>query len=381
MKINNRMFKVWFQRLAYLSCLLVVFALIGLPEAGAQSATVNYITQAKENSYAIKNFTFASGETLPELRINYATWGEPKTDPSGKITNAILLCHGLAQSWQSFGQPFWAGKLYGPGLPLDLTKYFLVAPDNIGTGKSSKPSDGLRMQFPKYNHADTVKAQYLLLTEKLGINHLQAVIGVSYGGRLAWQWSVQYPEFMSGVVSLISHPFPYAGRNGMRDFLCLEILLTDPTWQNGNYTEQPRNLPLSGMAFMLFLDGAGHLWELAPTREKSFQYMSDAVRRGSGTLDANNWMYQLRAVDGYDVYSQLDRVKSRMLIINMAGDGSTAVELGLIEKALEKLGEKAEYLLVKEAFGYGHFAIAYTTDIYGPKIGEFLEKLEKSEKK
>src|SRR5262249_29218335 len=143
-------------------------------------------------SYVLKNFTFASGETLAELRINYATWGDPKTDRGGRITNAILLCHGTTGSWQGFGRPWWAAKLYGPGQPLDITKYFIIASDTIGAGKSSKPSDGLRMQFPKYTHADVVKAQYLLLTGGLGVHHLHAVIGISFGGRQAWQWSVQY---------------------------------------------------------------------------------------------------------------------------------------------------------------------------------------------
>jgi homoserine O-acetyltransferase len=380
MKINGHKSKVWFRWFILFSCLGVFFSMVGLSATSAQSADVNYMTMAKESSYVIKNFTFANGETLPELRINYATWGEPKKDSAGHITNAILLCHGTNGNWQGFGAPWWASKMYGPGQPLDLNKYFIIASDTIGAGKSSKPSDGLRMQFPKYNTADVVKAQYLLLTEKLGINHLQAVIGISFGGRQAWQWSVQYPEFMPGVVPLISSPFPNAGRRGMTDFLGAEILLTDPTWQNGNYTEQPRNLPLALMSSAMLFYGAGYLWEMAPTREKAFQYI-EVVRKSLGTLDANNVIYQLRVNDGFDVYSQLDRVKARILAINMAGDPATPIELMHIEKALEKLGEKGEYLSIKEAAGYGHFAVAYTVDIYSPKISEFLQKLEKSNPK
>jgi homoserine O-acetyltransferase/O-succinyltransferase len=368
----------WFALLGFMG---VVFTLVGLPATVAQPADVNYITLAKEGSYVIKNFTFVNGETLPELRINYATWGEPKTDSAGNITNAILLCHGTAGNWQTFGPPYWATKMYGPGQPLDLNKYFIIASDTIGSGKSSKPSDGLRMQFPKYTHTDVVKAQYLLLTEKFAIKHLHAVIGVSFGGRQAWQWSIQYPEFMLGVVPIISSPFPNAGRRGMQDFQSIEILLRDPTWHNGMYTEQPRNLVLATMSYTMLLDGAGHLWEVAPTREKSFQYLSEMEKRGTGTLDANDWIYQLRVADGFDVYSQLDRVKAKVLVINMAGDPATPIELRHIDKALEKLGEKADYLLVKEAPGNGHFAFAYTTDIYAPKIQEFLQKLEKSDKK
>lgn len=370
----------WFWRFVLLGCVGVACALVGLPAAMAQPATVDYGALAKENSYVIKNFTFANGETLPEIRINYVTWGDPKKDSAGHMTNAVLLCHGTTGSWRSFASPWWATKLYGSGQPLDLTKYFVIASDALGAGKSSKPSDGLRMQFPKYTHADVVQAQYLLLTQGLSVQHLQAVIGISYGGRQAWQWSVQYPEFMRGIVPLISSPFPNAGRRGMQDFLGIAPLLSDPTWHNGAYTEQPRNLPLALMAFWVFVDGAGHLWEVAPTREQSWQYLPDLAKRVGQNLDANDWIYQLRVSEGYDVASQLDRIKARVLVLNMAGDEMVPVELGHLERAVEKLGEQAEYLVVKEAAGYGHGAVAQTVDIYGPKIGAFLQKLETAHK-
>jgi homoserine O-acetyltransferase len=376
MKLMRQMSTAWSRRFALLGCWGVVFALIGIPAAGAQPASVDYVSLAKEGSYVIKNFTFASGETLAELRINYATWGDPKKDRDGNIVNAILLCHGTMGSWRGFASPWWASKMYGPGQPLDLTRYFVIASDTIGAGKSSKPSDGLRMKFPTYRHDDVVKAQYTLLTEGLSVRRLHAVIGISFGGRQAWQWSVQYPEFMRGVVPLISSPFPNAGRRGMQDFLGIEPILRDPMWNEGAYTEQPRNLALAWLFNQVFVDGAGHLWELAPTREQSFQYLPDLAKRAAQNLDANNWIYQLRVNDGFDAYSQLERVKARVLVINMAGDELVPVELGHIEKAMEKLGAKAEYLLVREAAGYGHRAVGQTIDIYGPKIGEFLQKLE-----
>ncbi len=217
--------------------------------AAAQPAAVDYLSLAKEGSHVVKNFAFASGETLAELRINYATWGAPRRDQAGHITNAILLCHGTTGSWQNFGSPWWSTRMYGPGQPLDTSKYFVIASDTIGSGKSSKPSDGLRMQFPRYTLADVVKAQRALLTEKLDVRQLHAVIGISYGGRQAWQWSVQYPDFMRGVVPIVSSPFPNAGRRGMQDFLGIEPLLRDPTWNQGAYTDQPRNFPLAVMAY------------------------------------------------------------------------------------------------------------------------------------
>lgn len=359
-----------------LLCFLgVVFALAWVSAAAAQPASVDYLSLAKEGNHVVKNFAFASGETLAELRINYATWGEPKRDRAGHITNAVLLCHGTTGSWQNFGRRWWSTGMYGPGQPLDTSKYFVIASDTIGSGKSSKPSDGLRMQFPRYTLADVVKAQRALLTEKLGVRQLHAVIGISYGGRQAWQWSVQYPDFVRGVVPIVSSPFPNAGRRGMQDFLGIEPLLRDPTWNQGAYTDQPRNFPLAVMAYWVFLDGAGHLWDVAPTRERSFQYLPQVAKQVVQNLDANDWIYQLRVNDDFDVYSHLERVKARVLVINMAGDEVVPVELGHIEKASAKLGPKAEYLLVREAAGYGHSAVVQTVDVYGPKIGEFLNKL------
>jgi homoserine O-acetyltransferase len=376
MKLMRQMSTVWFRRFALLGCVGVVFALVGLPTAAAQPATVDYVALAKAGSYVLKNFTFASGETLAELRINYATWGEPKKDHAGHITNAILLCHGTTGSWQGFARPWWAAKMYAQGQPLDLTKYFVIASDAIGSGKSSRPSDGLKMKFPKFTLEDVVKAQHTLLTEELGIRRLHAVIGISYGGRQAWQWSVQYPEFMRGVVPLVSSPFPNVGRRGMQDFLSMEAIISDPTWRNGEYDEQPRNFPLALMGYLVFLDGAGHLGEVAPTRERSFQYLPEVAKRLAPNLDANNWIYLMRVNDAFDAYGHLERVKARVLVINMAGDEVVPVELGHIEKALEKLGEKAEYLLVRNAAGHGHGAVGQTVEIYGPKIDEFLQKLE-----
>jgi homoserine O-acetyltransferase len=363
------------RRFKLLLCLAVVLPLV-LTSASAQQAAIDYASRAIEASFVARNFSFGTGERIEELRINYVTWGEAKRDKTGKITNAVLLCHGTMGSWRNFVNPWWAANMFGPGKPLDITKYFVIASDSIGTGKSSKPSDGLRAKFPQYRLQDVVRAQHQLVTEALGVQQLVAVIGISYGGRQTWQWSVQYPESMRGIVPLISSPLPNAGRRGMQDFLPLEIIMSDPSWNNGSYTEQPRNFALAIMAFWMTLDGAGHLWEIAPTRERSFSYLPEIAKRQLRVWDANDFAYQMRVNDGFDAYSQLDRVKARVLMINMAGDELVPVALGHAEKALDKLGPKADYLLVKEASGYGHIAVAQTAEIYGPKIGEFLRKLE-----
>ena len=358
-----------YKPVTFILIFVVLIALMGIPQVAAQST-------GKEGSYVIKNFTFKSGETLEELRINYGTWGEPKKDNNGNITNAVLLCHGTSGRWQFFVLPFWASTMFGPGRPLDITKYFVIASDTIGSGKSSKPSDDLRMKFPKYITEDVVKAQHTLLTEGLGINHLVAVTGYSFGGRQAWQWGIQYPDFITGIIPIASSPFPNAGRRGMQDFLTIETVIKDPSWKNGDYSEQPSNLAIAWMYSLLFTDGAGHLWEVAPTREQSFQYLPEIYKKMGRDADANNLVYQILVNDGFDAYSQLDKIKARVLVINFAGDSMVPIELSHIEKAMEKLGEKGEYLLVKESSNLGHFALMATMNIIGPKVGEFLKKIE-----
>ena len=362
--------------MVYRSIALFVLAFfLHVPIAAAQTS-VDHASRAKELTFIAKDFSFVSGERLAELRINYATWGEPKRDNAGKITNAILLCHGTMGSWRSFAG-WWASAMFGPGQPLDTNRYFVIASDSIGTGKSSKPSDGLRMSFPKYRLDDVVHAQKRLLAEALDVQELLAVVGVSYGGRQAWQWGVQYPEAMRGLVPLISSPFPNAGRRGMQDFLPAEAITSDPTWSNGTYKEQPKNLQLAAMIFLLSLDGAGHLWDVAPTREQSFSYLPDATSQFVRSWDANDFLYQMRVNDGFDAYRNLDRVKADVLMINMAGDELVPPELGHAQKVLLKLGAKADYLLVQEASGYGHIAVAQTAAVYGPRLGSFVQKLAK----
>jgi homoserine O-acetyltransferase len=265
--------------------------------------------------------------------------------------------------------------MFGPGQPLDIHKYFVIASDTIGSGKSSKPSDGLRMSFPKYRLDDVVQAQRRLLAEALDVQDLVAVIGISFGGRQVWQWGVQYPDGMRGLIPLVSSPFPNAGRRGMQDFLPAELITSDPTWNNGAYKDQPRNFPLAVMTYWLSVDGAGHLWDVAPTREQAFAYLPEVTKQQLRSWDANDFLYQIRVNDGFDAFRDIDRIKAKVLMVNMAGDGLVPVELGHAEKVMQKLGPKADYVLVKEAYGYGHLAVLQTVAVYAPKIGEFVQQL------
>jgi homoserine O-acetyltransferase/O-succinyltransferase len=221
-----------------------------------------------------------------------------------------------------------------------------------------------------------VKAQHTLLTEGMGINHLVAVTGYSFGGRPAWQWGTQYLDFITGMIPIASSPFPNAGRRGMQNFLAIEAIIKDPSWENGDYSEQPGNLIIVWAYSMLLNDGTDHLWEVASTREQSFEYLPELFKKVGRDADANNWIYLMRVNDGFDAYSQLHKIKAWVLAINFAGDLNVPAELNHIEKTIEKLGEKGEYLLVKESSKFGHMAFMATMNVIRPKIGKFLRKIE-----
>ncbi len=335
----------------------------------------DYAAIARETRCRLTDFRFEDGTQLPELHVNYATWGTPRRDPQGRITNAVLLCHGTAGFWRRFTEAWWAERMFGPGQPLDISRYYVIAPDHLGAGGSSKPSDGLRMAFPRYTHADVVQAHYRLLTEHLQIGHLLAVMGPSYGGRLCWQWAVSYPEFMDGIVPISATPYPLVGRRGMQDFLGTEPLLSDPTWNDGNYREQPRNFPIALMAFWVFVFGNGHLWDVAPTRDRSRTYLPHLVNKLARELDANDWIYQLRVNEHYNLIDQLQRLRARVLIVEMAGDDMVPPELGYPGQLLTRLGDRARAVVVSEGAHYGHAGIAKTMPLYSEPIGRFLRSL------
>ena len=323
----------------------------------------------------IENFQFQSGERLDAITIHHATLGTPRFDSEGFITNAVLLIHGTAGNWRTYMQPWWADNMYGPGQPLDLSQTYVIISDNLGAGQSSKPSDGMRMQFPRYNHADVVAAQCRLLSEHRHIRMLKAVIGSSYGGRLAWQWAIQHPERVQGVIPIIASPFPVAGRRGMQDFLATEPLRMDSSWQGGDYQDQPKLFPLALMNYWVFIDGAEHLWSQAPTRQEAWAYLPQLVEKLAASIDANDWIYQLDANRDFDAMAHLDAVRAKVFCIELGGDEMVPIELRHIDAVRQALGDQVEYLLVADAAGYGHSGLPLTMKVYGPRIKQFLDGL------
>ena len=333
------------------------------------------ITDSSEKLHLIRKIEFNGGQTLAPARINYVTLGTPQHDSDGHINNAVLLIHGTASSWQIYAENWWSIQMYGPGQPLDLRSTFVILSDNIGAGSSSKPSDGMRMEFPSYQHCDVVRAQHDLVTNQLGIKQLRAVIGSSYGGRLTWQWAVQYPDAVKGIIPMIASPFALAGRRGMQDYLGIEPLLLDPTWDGGNYNETPRNFPLAIMAYWILMSGVSHLWNAAPTRERSLRHLPRLADKIASKLDANDWIYQLRANDGFNVAPQLEEIQAQVLAIAVDGDEMVPAELGQLDEAKQRLGDKMDIFLARDS-GRGHAALQHELGACAPKITQFLKSLK-----
>ncbi len=313
-----------------------------------------------EGDYSIRDFKFSSGETLPELRIHYRTLGEPKKDAQGKTTNAVLIMHGTTGSGGQFFRPEFAGELFRPGQPLDAAKFFIVLPDGIGHGKSSKPSDGLHAKFPRYGYRDMVEAQYRLLTDGLGVNHARLVMGTSMGGMHTWLWGETHPEFMDALLPLASLPTQISGRNRTWRRIIIDAIRGDPAWNGGEYKTQPPSLRTA--AEMLWLMSSNPLVRqkeapnLAKTDEVLDKFVVDIVR----TDDANDVLYALEASRDYDPGPGLEKIRAPLLAINSADDHINPPELGILEREIKRVPHGRALLipLSEKTRGHGSHTIA-----------------------
>ena len=313
-----------------------------------------------EGDFTLTNFSFQSGETLPELRLHYATIGAPQYDSDGIVRNAVLILHGTGGSGQQFLRAEFADELFASGQPLDATRHYIILPDNIGHGQSSKPSDGLRAQFPQYRYGDMVKAQYRLLTEGLGVNHLRLVMGTSMGGMHSWLWGERYPDFMDALLPLASLPVAIAGRNRMVRRMIMDAITKDPTWQNGNYSEQPNGLTAAVHA-LLFMVSCPLQWQKqAPTLAAADALFDEMVQARAAQLDANDVLYHFRASEDYNPAPNLEKIMAPLLAINSADDQVNPPELGILEEAIQCV-PRGRFILLPisdETRGHGTHTLA-----------------------
>jgi len=313
--------------------------------ASAQPSASTWPTPL-EGDYTIHGFHFQSGETLPEVRIHYSTLGNPVKDKNGRATNAILILHGTGGTGHQFLQPIFAGELFGPGQLLDATKYFIVLPDNIGHGKSSKPSDGMHARFPQYDYADMIALQHELLEKGLGVNHLRLILGTSMGCMHSWMWGEAYPDQMDALMPLACLPVPIAGRNRMWRKMVIDGIRQDPEWKAGEYSTQPRAALQIATDFLIIAGSApARMQEDSATRDSADKYLEDTIKRVSTGLDANDLLYAVSASRNYDPSAKLGDIRAPVMFINSADDFINPPELGIAEREIKNV-KKGRFVLL-----------------------------------
>jgi len=303
----------------------------------------------------LEGFRFESGETLGALRLHYVTLGTPHRGASGHVDNAVLILHGTGGTGRQFLSEAFAGVLFGPGQLLDTSRYFVILPDGIGHGGSSKPSDGLHARFPRYGYRDMVRAQHRLLTEALKVDHLRLVMGTSMGGMHTWLWGETYPGFMDALMPLASLPVQIAGRNRMMRRMIIDSIRNDPGWKGGEYEEQPRGLA-SAVYTLLFMVSSPLQWQkTAPTREAADRFFDDQVKSRLAGNDANDMLYQFEASADYDPAPDLEKIEAPLTAVNSADDQVNPPELGILEREIRRV-KRGQYVLIPisdETRGHG----------------------------
>jgi homoserine O-acetyltransferase/O-succinyltransferase len=326
-----------------------------------------------EGDYVAHDFKFKSGEQLAELRLHYRTLGKLARDAQGRATNAVLILHGTGGSGQQFLQPQFAGELFGPGQLLDINRYFIILPDGIGHGKSSKPRDGMHAHFPAYDYDDMVGAQHLLVTEGLGIQHLRLIMGTSMGCMHSFVWGETYPDFADALMPMACLPVQIAGRNRVWRKMLMDAIRNDPTWSGGEYKDEPKE-GLRTAEDILVIAGSAPLvmQRTLPTRDAADKYVDDAEKRAS-TLDANDLLYQVNASRNYDPSPQLEKITAAVMWINSADDFINPPELGIAEKESKRL-KNGTFVLVpisEQTHGHGTHTWAVVWQSY---LRQLLDK-------
>jgi homoserine O-acetyltransferase len=361
---------------AALLCLSAV-----LPAMGAASLHAQAPSAARtpvEGDYVARDFRFGSGETMPSLTLHYRTLGTARRDASGVVQNAVMILHGTGGTGAAFLSQTFGGQLFGQGQLLDAAKYFIILPDGIGHGKSSKPSDGLHARFPKYTYDDMVRSQHLLLTEGLQVNHLRLVLGTSMGAMHCWVWGEMYPEFVDGLVPLASAPTAIAGRNRIMRTMIMDSITQDPAWNRGEYKEQPREGLIGALNLLMMMTSSPLQWHKSgPTRDAADHWYEDQIRTRLAATDANDMLYQYNASREYDPSPGLEKISAPVLAINSADDVVNPPELGLLERLMPRV-KRGRYILIPtsdQTRGHGTHSLPA---VWGKYLEEFLKGLPTS---
>jgi homoserine O-acetyltransferase/O-succinyltransferase len=322
----------------------------------------------------LRDFRFSSGDTLAEVRVHYTALGQPRRDDRGVVRNGVMVLHGTGGAGTGFLSANFAGELFGPGKLLDTARYYVILPDGIGHGKSSKPSDGRRARFPRYTYDDMVAAQHRLLTEHLGVTHLRLIIGTSMGCMHAWVWGYTHAEFVDGLVPLACLPTQIAGRNRMIRTMLMDDIRRDPSWKGGEYTEQPAGLRASLQLLYLMSSAPLVQQTQAPTRDVADSVIRHWLDQRMRSTDANDLLYAMDASREYDPSSQLERITAPVLAINSQDDLLNPPELGIAERLIAKVPRARFINLPISGATRGHGTHSLPA-IWGSALAEFLRTL------
>jgi homoserine O-acetyltransferase/O-succinyltransferase len=320
----------------------------------------------EHGNFVIKDFTFRSGEMLPELRIHYRTLGKPARDAAGVVRNAVLVMHGTGGTGAQFIRAEFAGELFRSGGLLDAARYYVILPDDIGHGQSSKPSDGLRTKFPRYGYLDMLDAEYRLLTQGLGVNHLRLVMGTSMGGMHTWLWGERYPDFMDALMPLASLPTQISGRNRVWRRTIIDAIRNDPAWHGGNYSTQPPSLRTAEEILFLMSSNALIRQRDLPTLAASDRRLDEAMTSTLKDDDANDVLYQIEASHDYDPGPDLEKIRAPLLAVNSADDLINPPELGILEREIKRVPRGRAVVVPQspETRGHGTHTIGKVWEAY-----------------
>ncbi|MEA3001643.1 MAG: homoserine O-acetyltransferase/O-succinyltransferase [Sphingomonadales bacterium] len=326
---------------------IFALALAAALAAAPAAAQAGYAERLKEGDALLRDFRFADGERLPEVRIHYATLGTPRRDAGGEIVNAVMVLHGTGGTGRQFLAPQFAEELFGPGQPLDIARYFVILPDDLGHGKSSKPSDGLRMRFPKYDYDDMVEAERRMLVEGLGVRRLRLLMGTSMGCMHGFVWAEAHPDFARAIMPLACLPTAIAGHNRMWRDAAIQGIETDPAWAGGDYRAEPRE-GLRTAVTLLQVAGFAPLYlqKAYPDRAAADAYIEDRIARDIPTRDANDLIYQLDASRTYNPWPKLDRIAAPLVWVNSEDDFINPAGYGIAEEAARRM-KTGRYVLIR----------------------------------
>lgn len=325
----------------------------------------------KEGDFVVHDFPFQNGETLPVVRLHYTTLGTPQRDSAGHVTNAVLLLHGTTSTSKNFFAPSMSGELFGPGQVLDASRFYVIVPDGLGRGGSTKPSDGLRAHFPRYGYGDVVAAQQMLVAKGLGVDHLRLVLGTSMGGMHAWMWAERYPEMMDAVMPIACQPMAISGRNLLFRHVLTEAIRHDPDWNEGDYKLPPRLWLYSAPLWSFMLESPVQLQMQGPTRQAALALYDKMVENAAKTFDANDFLYWLESSWDYDPQPDLGKIKAPLLALNFADDAINPSDLVVVEKLVQTVPTARFVLIPESERTIGHRTLSLAA-IWKPYLAELL---------